>query len=1259
MAKVVHYILSSSDSETEPEIKPFPPLKSSSSPILLCPTPISYAVGLDPSSQKLPWLQKSSDVIDLHRRVNKSQVYSGDASKVSDQRSQPVKIDSSCVEVSGKDFRNLPSKRTRGRIFALSSVELNDIVSFDVLNDPIPVLVDKNMDENIDSSCIEVSGKDFSKLPSKRTRRRVFAPVSVPVPAARIPDLVNENRVDENVDLNCVQVSSKDFSKIPSKRTRRRLFAPASVPSTLSNATRFSAQNIVGYRSAEIHVNRDTSVGENVGDCNVNVKDGFGLRVDGDVVMYEHKGSGLQHPTLGTEEPPVNSCDTSFKRAVTNGGCDNPVATNVSDEKVYMESPETHVNRYTSVGENVGDHNVNLKDGLHLRVDGDVIMDEHEGNGHQHPTLVTEEPLVSSSGTSIKCSVTHGGCDNPVRTDVSDEKVHMESQLSKRGGGDVLFRDENVKWIISPSNKDFASAPTASVNDSAYHSGTEEKQTKWDGAMILYDKYVNRIISPSPLKKDFAGTPAASINDSARHSGTEEKQTKWDGAMILYDKYVNRIISPSPLKKDFAGTPAASVNDSAHHPAIGENHTENDERVVFQAAVEDLSQPKAEANLPDGLLTVPLLKHQKIALAWMVHRETTKLPCLGGILADDQGLGKTVSMIALIQYQRYIKSQSTTGDNGDHEMGETFPNYADRFFIKRPEAGTLIVCPTSILCQWAQELDDKVADGAKLSVLVYHGSNRTKDHVKLAKYDVVLTTYAVVANAFPKQDEEIDDEVDGKKKNDIYSIGCTSDPLAKVDWLRVILDEAQCIKNHRTRSSTSCCGLRAKSRWCLSGTPLQNKLDDLYSYFRFLKYHPYSYYSKFSSSLKSVSRTGCYKKLQVVLKTILLRRTKDTLIDGKPIVTLPPKSISLMKVELSTEERSFYSALEARSSSQFMEYDRAGTINRNYANILVLLLYLRMACDHPYLVDKPPHKPVDKTSLEMARKLPRDTLCKFFNLLKDSSAVCGKCKDTPEDAVVTTCGHVFCHQCVAEHLVGARNLCPEFDCKVHLRSDLVYSKATLSRFFPSEPTNKATSSSKVTENSAVLQRSYKSSKIKAALEILKSNSKSSLSSGDCSVATPVKTIVFSQWTCMLDLMEISLDESGIKFKRFDGTMTLALRDKAVKDFISNPEVNVILMSLKAGNLGLNLVAACHVILLDPWWNPTTEDQAIDRAHRLGQTRPVTVSRLAVSETVEDRIFKLQEEKRELVASVFGDGKFGGSAARLTVDDLRFLFGFRV
>ncbi|KAL1197707.1 Helicase-like transcription factor CHR27 [Cardamine amara subsp. amara] len=154
---------------------------------------------------------------------------------------------------------------------------------------------------------------------------------------------------------------------------------------------------------------------------------------------------------------------------------------------------------------------------------------------------------------------------------------------------------------------------------------------------------------------------------------------------------------------------------------------------------------------------------------------------------------------------------------------------------------------------------------------------------------------------------------------------------------------------------------------------------------------------------------------------------------------------------------------------------------------------------------------------------------------------------------------------------------------------------------------------------------------------------------------PIKTIVFSQWTGMLNLVEQCFDENDIEFRRLDGTMSLAARDRAVKEFSNDPDVEVMLMSLKAGNLGLNMVAACHVILLDLWWNPTTEDQAIDRAHRIGQTRPVTVTRITIKDTIEDKILTLQEEKRKMAASAFGEDHGGSSATRLTVDDLKYLF----
>ncbi|CAN6241000.1 unnamed protein product [Urochloa humidicola] len=154
---------------------------------------------------------------------------------------------------------------------------------------------------------------------------------------------------------------------------------------------------------------------------------------------------------------------------------------------------------------------------------------------------------------------------------------------------------------------------------------------------------------------------------------------------------------------------------------------------------------------------------------------------------------------------------------------------------------------------------------------------------------------------------------------------------------------------------------------------------------------------------------------------------------------------------------------------------------------------------------------------------------------------------------------------------------------------------------------------------------------------------------------PVKAIVFSQWIGMLDLMEGSLNRNGIQFRRLDGSMHLNLREKGVKEFNTDPEVRVMLMSLKAGNLGLNMVAACHVIMLDPWWNPFAEDQAVDRAHRIGQTHPVTVWRFTVKDTVEDRVLALQEKKRMMVQSAFGEDSSSGSATQLTVEELRYLF----
>lgn len=288
-----------------------------------------------------------------------------------------------------------------------------------------------------------------------------------------------------------------------------------------------------------------------------------------------------------------------------------------------------------------------------------------------------------------------------------------------------------------------------------------------------------------------------------------------------------------------------------------------------------------------------------------------------------QGLGKTISTISLILKERSPSSSINTAEvekikaetfNLDDDDDVTELNKSEQASNScvmesnaqiRPAAGTLVVCPTSVLRQWNDELHNKVSNKARLSVLIYHGPNRTKDPCELAKYDVVLTTYAIVSMEVPKQPlvDEDDDETrrrsdfspagfssgnkrknpsskgskKGKKRIDSELFESLARPLAKVRWFRVVLDEAQSIKNHRTQVARACWGLKAKRRWCLSGTPIQNAIDDLYSYFRFLRYDPYAVYKSFCSTIKSpIQRnpaTG-YKKLQAVLKTIMLRRTK-------------------------------------------------------------------------------------------------------------------------------------------------------------------------------------------------------------------------------------------------------------------------------------------------------------------------------------------------------------------------------------------------
>lgn len=506
------------------------------------------------------------------------------------------------------------------------------------------------------------------------------------------------------------------------------------------------------------------------------------------------------------------------------------------------------------------------------------------------------------------------------------------------------------------------------------------------------------------------------------------------------------------------------------------------------------------------------------------------------------------------------------------------------------------------------------------------------------------------------------------------------------------------------------------------------------------------------------------RRLRALLKAIMLRRKKDSELDGKPIIRLPPKSEEEVHVELSADERDFYNTLENRSRVLFNKYLREGTVGKNYSNILVLLLRLRQTCCHPHLnmdVEDSPSRVV--MTDDQMEQLVRGLVPSIVNRIKEIEAFeCPICYDAiPSPSFFVPCGHDSCQECLAKVSDAARisgiqqgnegsgaARCPvcrsNFDpekCftyeafrKIHMpetiqegeaddtgsgsddgsetesdtesepesESDDVDKKGNLRDFIvyddfdddeedQSERPPKAEASSsanalktkkkKPKKNKgkdkaadvkshmlrslrkeapknrtafkkymAYLRKTYlPSAKVEECMRLLKSIQETS----------DEKTIIFSQWTLLLDLVEVAMHHEGFKKKpqRYDGSMSATQRNNAATAFRTNPEVNVILVSLRAGNAGLNLTAASRVIILDPFWNPYIEMQAIDRAYRIGQQRDVKVYRILTQETVEDRIIELQNKKKEMVEAALDESE-SRKIGRLSTNELKFLFNSR-
>nr|WP_309592529.1 DEAD/DEAH box helicase [Moraxella osloensis] len=483
-----------------------------------------------------------------------------------------------------------------------------------------------------------------------------------------------------------------------------------------------------------------------------------------------------------------------------------------------------------------------------------------------------------------------------------------------------------------------------------------------------------------------------------------------------------------------------------------------------------------QSNLPTPQGFIGELRpYQQQGLAWLQFLADTEH---GGVLADDMGLGKTAQTLAHILMEK--------------QAGQ---------LTERP---VLIVAPTSLMHNWQKETEKFTPE---LSVLLLHGANRHDDFDKIKQHDIVLTTYPLVV-----RDEEL---------------------LKTHQFHQIILDEAQNIKNPHSKSAQVLRSLTAKHRLCLTGTPMENHLGELWSLFYFLMPGFLGSQDVFNKHYRHPieKKADQHKRQKLVnrIKPFMLRRLKTDVAKE-----LPPKTTIEVNIDMNDEQSKLYEAVRATMQDSIKQIIAQQGFKRSQIQILDALLKLRQVCCHPSLLNL-------------------DSLPKGKNTVKSKAMRSAK-----------------------------------LDYLIETVTDMV--------------------------------------------------------------AEGRKVLIFSQFTSMLALIEQRLHSENIGFSKLTGKTKK--RSEAIEAFQSG-QVPVFLISLKAGGVGLNLTTADTVIHYDPWWNPAAEDQASDRAWRIGQDKPVFVYKLITNQSIEEKILDMQKNKAELAQSILSTDHEGD--VKLSEEELLGLF----
>ncbi|TGO09907.1 hypothetical protein BTUL_0150g00110 [Botrytis tulipae] len=881
-----------------------------------------------------------------------------------------------------------------------------------------------------------------------------------------------------------------------------------------------------------------------------------------------------------------------------------------------------------------------------------MALDSSEGGGS------TAEPWSAKNAASTEvapnnCLIKHRSNSTKYESDTFDDNVKQESITPSSRAASTNLK-EAIKSLFSgtsyfqgtlnPStvrntrvagDMDLSYGETSSLRGGQAARRRPVVKTPQEFlARLSKDSVKNAAISNRNLKK----------TQSTKHKAKKSSSSSKASAEKLKKKLTSADSFSLDLGKEAPGFRARTQQEQFAHflaacPEYNDIHKRGASKNALVTAARSFGRGNVRAN--DGKwglrgMNTTLYNHQLIGASWMCRRECSSDDPRGGILGDAMGIGKTVECIAVI-----------------------VSNPPDLKEVPREERTTLIVVPSGILSQWKKEL--KKHAGNTIKKIDVYKAREERDASLYTSADVVLTTYKQVAKSLPWPDKEtllilkmrgkgkkqfIEDAESSHVESYIRDNWDTAGVLHQIKWRRVLVDEG---------TSLALNAVKSDCRWIMTGTPFMNRLQDFYSYFRFLKDPEITTLSSFSAAFCNFDNKECNTRMDKKLSKLMIRRTMEDRILGQPLIWLPPAHHKVMIIELNVAEKILYKAVEGKfeelREQHFADRDPRKSMSHPFAQIT----HLRQLTSHPALVERKIMVLFNENELKQIREQiqgldpvlyermgawirgERAKVAAEYNLSSEEEAkICELCHEDPEDLIeLPGCKHLFCDFCLHDkpEIELSEDGTEVHKCRAcyepYHSSEL--EKANEKREKIPQAANRKGLKGKdfrkyipTTQKSVWLDQ-YDRGKIQlrpgSKLEAVMEQVQEWLES-----APHEKIIIYTQWKMVSTIIGRMLEKENIDFLYYTGDMSRTTRDKTIGLFEKNPSIKILVSGLKCGGLGLNLTVANKVTSVELWWNPWAEKQAFGRVHRIGQVEETTFSRVVVKGTIEDRLAKLQRKK---------------------------------